>query len=132
MNWFEVKQFKFKPSKSPKRTFSFLSGEFVIVFVCSRDICWENIQPEGGDFSVGHIVLDFDLKLLLCWTNAFGHTLLGSFVYVVICWAVEDTLCWAVGHWASVALCWAVIIICTLLGSFYCMESVGHVQQSYW
>ena len=87
---------------------------------------------EGGDFSVGHIVLDFDLKLLLCWTNAFGHTLLGSFVYVVICWAVEDTLCWAVGHWASVALCWAVIIICTLLGSFYCMESVGHVQQSYW
>ena len=87
---------------------------------------------KGGDFSVGHIVLDFDLKLLLCWTNAFGHTLLGSFVYVVICWAVEDTLCWAVGHWASVALCWAVIIICTLLGSFYCMESVGHVQQSYW
>ena len=86
----------------------------------------------GGDFSVGHIVLDFDLKLLLCWTNAFGHTLLGSFVYVVICWAVEDTLCWAVGHWASVALCWAVIIICTLLGSCYCMESVGHVQQSYW
>ena len=86
---------------------------------------------KGGDFSVGHIVLDFDLKLLLCWTNAFGHTLLGSFVYVVICWAVEDTLCWAVGHWASVALCWAVIIICTLLGSFYCMESVGHVQQSY-
>ena len=52
----------------------------------------------GGDFSVGHIVLDFGLKLLLCWTNAFGHTLLGSFVYVVFCWAVEDILCWAVGH----------------------------------
>ena len=93
---------------------------------------FNSVQVCGGDFSVGHIVLDFDLKLLLCWTNAFGHTLLGSFVYVVICWAVEDTLCWAVGHWASVALCWAVIIICTLLGSFYCMESVGHVQQSYW
>ena len=90
------------------------------------------LKKKGGDFSVGHIELDFDLKLLLCWTNAFGHTLLGSFVYVVICWAVEDTLCWAVGHWASVALCWAVIIICTLLGNCYCMESVGHVQQSYW
>ena len=93
---------------------------------------WTQHCESGGDFSVGHIVLDSDLKLLLCWTNAFGHTLLGSFVYVVICWAVEDTLCWAVGHWVSVALCWAVIIICTLLGSFYCMESVGHVQQSYW
>ena len=73
-------------------------------------------QIGGGDFSVGLIVLDFDLKLLLCWTNPFGHTLLGSFVYVVICWAVEDTLCWAVGHWASVALCWAVFIAWNLLG----------------
>ena len=74
----------------------------------------------GRDFSVGHIVLDFTLKLLLFWTDSVGWTLLGSPLYVALCWAVEDILCWALGQWNVLGITYILVDFSSL------MESVGH------
>ena len=62
-------------------------------FGCDFDL--DVIWKTGGDFSVGHIVLDFTFKLLLCWTDSVGWNLLGSPLHVALCWAIKDILCWA-------------------------------------
>ena len=75
---------------------------------------------EGGYFSVGHIVLDFNFKQVLFWTDSVGCTLLGMSLYVALCWTVKDILCWALEQW---------IVLDnsnTLMEFSPTMESVGH------
>ena len=92
----------------------------------------------GGYFSVGHIVLDFNFKQVLFWTDSVGCTLLGMSLYVALCWTVKDILCWALrtmdcvgqfkypdGIFPNNGKCWTLIEERKVLDIDWEMESVG-------